>query len=397
MKQTLLIPALLDHHWPLLRWAFVSEDWDAVVLENRDGIEDIGLRAVHNDLCYPFILIAGQVLSALRSGQYDPARTAVLISQAGDACRGSCLIRLLRPVLDREGFSQVSLLSFNVRGMDQTTALPFSLTMVRRALAAAIWGDCLMLMSHQTQPYEMTAGETSALLQKWTSILSIDLQNNCHLSPKGILRRCQQMAAEFHAIPRSGKTAQKVALVGDIYTKYCRLGNWDLEAYLESQHCEVAVNGLTWHALYYLDTHLDASPTPIQKGGLLLLRQGESLQRKMIAILRDTGFSCLPPLRELKSLAAAYSTSDCAVGSGWLLAAEISAWVQTGYPKILAALPFACLPGHIYGRGQYAALQRKLPGSLIVGVDYDASIRDGTVQSRIRMLLDEELSYPCHT
>ena len=70
---------------------------------------------------------------------------------------------------------------------------------------------------------------------------------------------------------------------------------------------------------------------------------------------------------------------------------EIAAWVQSGYSKVLAALPFACLPGHIYGRGQYAALQRKLPGSMIVGVDYDASIRDGTVETRVRMLLDQTI------
>ena len=44
MKNTLLIPALLDHHWPLLRWAFESEDWQAVVLEDRVGIEELGLR-----------------------------------------------------------------------------------------------------------------------------------------------------------------------------------------------------------------------------------------------------------------------------------------------------------------------------------------------------------------
>ena len=50
------------------------------------------------------------------------------------------------------------------------------------------------------------------------------------------------------------------------------------------------------------------------------------------------------------------------------------------------------LVGHIYGRGQYAALQRRLPGSLIVGVDFDASLREGTVQSRIQMLLDSALS-----
>ena len=79
------------------------------------------------------------------------------------------------------------------------------------------------------------------------------------------------------------------------------------------------------------------------------------------------------------------------MGAGWLLAAETAAWVQAGYPRVLATLPFACLPGHIFGKGQYAALQRKLPGARLVSVDYDASTGEGTVLSRIRMLLDEEL------
>ena len=135
---TLLIPALLDHHWPLLRWAFETSRWHAEVLEDRRGVEDLGLRHVHGDLCYPFVLITGQVLAALRSGRYDPARTAVLISQAGDACRGSCLIRLLRPVLDREGFAQVRLLSLNVRGIEEQAALPVTVPMARRAMAGEI-------------------------------------------------------------------------------------------------------------------------------------------------------------------------------------------------------------------------------------------------------------------
>lgn len=394
MKNTLLIPALLDHHWPLLRWAFESEDWRAVVLEDRIGIEDIGLRTLHNDLCYPFILITGQVLSALRSGQHDPKHTAVLIAQAGDVCRGSCLIRLLRPVLDREGFSDVSLLSFNLRGVEQHLALPLSLTMARRALAAAVWGDVLMLLGHQTRPYEVTPGETNTLIQTWLDTLSADLRKNRSLSPSAILRRCREMAAAFRSIPRISRAPQKVALVGDIYTKYCHLGNWNLETYLEQNGCEVAVNGLTWHMLYYLSTHLDSGPLPSRLFGRVLLSAGEALQRRMISILRNAGFTALPPCRELRTLSAQYSTTDCSVGSGWLLPAEIAAWVHAGYPKVLAALPFACLPGHIYGRGQYAALQRRLPGSIIVGVDYDASIRDGTVQTRVRMLLDEPLPHP---
>ena len=140
-RKTLLIPSLLDDWFPLLRYAFASERWEPVLLDGdwREA-ESLGMRHVHNDLCVPFVLITGQVLAALRSGMYEPGRTGVLISQAGDACRGSCLIRLLRKVLDREGFSQVQLLSLNVRGIDRGAALPVGLRMALRARAALFWG-----------------------------------------------------------------------------------------------------------------------------------------------------------------------------------------------------------------------------------------------------------------
>ena len=95
----------------------------------------------------------------------------------------------------------------------------------------------------------------------------------------------------------------------------------------------------------------------------------------------------LPPFPEVKAQAI---PSGCALGCGWLLSAEAAAWVREGHRKVLAAMPFGCLPGHIYARGVYARLQRSLPEGLILGVDYDASMREGTVENRLRMLLDTE-------
>lgn len=387
--KTLLIPALLDHHWPLLRWAFETPDRHAVVLEDSgSAVEELGLRHMHNDLCYPFVLIAGQVLSALRSGKYDPENTAVLISQAADACRGSCLIRLLRPALDREGFSQVPLLSLNTGGLERENALPVTPGLALRAVAAAFWGDALMLLGNQIRPYEASPGETDRLTACWTLRLSENLRRNRGLTPRGILRRCREMAADFQSVPRVERTVQKVAIVGELYTKYCGLGNWDLEKYLERQDCEVGVGGLTWYALYYMDTHLGKSSLPVRLGGKVLMVWALAFQRRFMAALGAGGFSTLPPYPELKALAI---PSGCALGCGWLLSAEAAAWVGAGYRKVLAAMPFGCLPGHIYARGLYARLQRRLPDGLIAGVDYDASTRSVTVESRVRMLLDEEL------
>ncbi len=387
--KTLLIPALLDRHWPLLRWAFETPDRHAVILEEGgSAVEELGLRHMHNDLCYPFVLIAGQVLTALRSGKYDLENTAVLISQAADACRGSCLIRLLRPVLDREGFSQVPLLALNTRGLDRDSALTVTPRLALRAVAAAFWGDALMLLGNQTRPYEAAPGETDSLTAQWIRRLSEDLRRDRGLAPWSVLRRCRELAADFRAVPRAGQDAQRVAIVGELYTKYCGLGNWNLEQYLERQGCEAGVNGLTWYALYYMDTHLGESPLLIRLGGKVLMAWALAFQRRFIAALRAEGFTTLPPYRELKALAI---PSGCALGCGWLLSAEAAGWVKAGYRKVLSAMPFGCLPGHIYARGVYARLQRELPEGLIVGMDYDASTREGTVQNRIRLLLDTEL------
>ncbi len=60
-----------------------------MILKNEKDITDIGLKYVNNDMCYPIILNAGQMIAALQSGKYDLNRTKLLMPTAGDACRGS--------------------------------------------------------------------------------------------------------------------------------------------------------------------------------------------------------------------------------------------------------------------------------------------------------------------
>ena len=391
-KRTLLIPSLLDDWFPLLRCAFASEQWEPVLLTEDDPhLAELGLKYFHNELCYPVFLVAGQVLSALGSGRYDPARCGVLFGQAGDECRGSCGIRLLRRVLDHLGYGQVATLSLNVRGIDRGTGLPITVSMVRRGLAAAVWGDVLALLRDQTRPYEAVPGAAEALWRQWMETLGADLSADRGLSRRGILDRCREMAADFRAVERVPRRVQKVAVVGEIYTKYCHLGNWGLENYLAAEHCEIGVGGITWYALYYMDGHALKGPAPARRVYRWLFSYLAGIQREMIAVLEAAGFTALPPLPELKRQAEGYAPLRVTVADGWLIAAEAAGWARLGYRKILCVQPFACLPGHIFGKGLYAALQRKLPEARLVSVDYDASTGPGTVESRIRMLLDEEL------
>lgn len=387
----LLIPALLDDYFPLLQHAFASTQWEPVLLTEDQGLADRGLRYFHNELCYPVFLVAGQVLAALESGKYDAAHCGVLMGQAGDECRGSCGIRLMRGVLDKAGYPDVALLSLNVRGIDRNTGLPIRPAMVFQALAGAVWGDTLAILRDQTRPLEAVPGTAEALWRQWMDTLGRDLRRGRNLSRRGILSRCREMVQSFRAVEQVNRPVQKVAIVGEIYTKYCRLGNWDLKDYLAAEHCEIGVGGITWYTLYYMDSHT-MKGSPLQRQVYRLLKRYMAwVQRDMLDILHQEGFLTLPPFAELKKQAKGYAPLRVTVADGWLITAEATAWAKLGYRKILCVQPFACLPGHIFGKGQYAALQRKLPGTRLVSVDYDASTGEGTVQSRIRMLLDERL------
>ena len=91
---TILAPQMAPIHFELVQEAAVSEGYRFEVLKevSKEDIE-LGLRYVNNDSCYPSIIIIGQILSALRSGKYDTARTAVIMSQTGGPCRASNYLR----------------------------------------------------------------------------------------------------------------------------------------------------------------------------------------------------------------------------------------------------------------------------------------------------------------
>ena len=386
MPYPLLIPSLLDDHFPLLQYIFASDRWSPVLLTEDTGLADLGLRYIHSDMCYPAHLVAGQILVALQSGKYDTEHCGVLIGQAGDECRGSCLIHLMRGVLDKAGFPHVVLLSLNVRQIDRENALPVRPAMVLQALAAAVWGDTLAVLRDQTRPYEAVPGSAVRLWRQWMNTLAPEMTRP--LSRQAILSRCRDMTSSFLALERTGRAVQTVAVVGEIYTKYCRLGNWDLREYLAAEPCRVLTGGLTWYALYYMDSHTMKGSAAEKAVYRLAQAYLASVQRDMIAVLREAGFLTLPPLAELKQQAESYAPLRVTLADGWLITAEATGWAKLGCRKILCVQPFACLPGHIFGKGQYAALQRKLPGTQLTSVDYDAGTGVGTVQTRIRMLLD---------
>ena len=387
-QTTLLIPAMLDDHFPLLRYAFFSRRYYPVILENRRGVVDAGLRYGHNDMCYPFHLCLGQYMQALGSGDYDLENTALLMPSVGDACRGSNFTSLVRKALRDAGYPQVQVLSLNVKGLEKDQALVLEPHMVWRALFALYYGDILLLLTRQVRPYEAEPGAANACRARWTEILSRDIKTGRGLTLGRMKRNFRHIAADFAAIPRRSGEKKRVALVGELYTKYCALGNWDMAAFLEEEGCEAVVNGFSWYILYYVDNQLAANRGPRRVLWRDIDRFLSSLQRSMVSAIRDHGFRCLEPFPVFKENAWAHLSRELQVADGWLMGGEIVGHIQSGCYRVLAAQPFSCLPSHVCGRGQYAALARKFPQARLVSVDLDASGTPSQVYNRVKMLIE---------
>ena len=101
-EYTILIPQMLPIHFTLLEHIFNDFGYKVKLLTTTGRrIIDEGLRNVHNDTCYPALLVIGQMMDALKSGEYDLNKTALMITQTGGGCRASNYIYLLRKALEK--------------------------------------------------------------------------------------------------------------------------------------------------------------------------------------------------------------------------------------------------------------------------------------------------------
>ncbi|NCB33666.1 MAG: 2-hydroxyglutaryl-CoA dehydratase [Erysipelotrichia bacterium] len=391
---TLLIPNMCPVHFTLVKAAMESEGYHKVEFLDNCGSEvsQLGLRYVHNDTCYPALLIIGQFLDALNSGKYDAHHTALLITQSGGGCRASNYIKLLRKALVRAGYEYVPVASANVSGLEPGSVPPFTYRMLMKILAAIEYGDALVALRNQTQAYEITKGDSDALQQYWLDKISVWIRSNKNYLIPAIRHNFTALAKSFAAIPMKKEPKVKVGVVGEIYVKFSPLGNNDLIHFLESQDCEVNLPSLMGYAEYccanwmldYEYYGLDKKMGKYAKTALKLL---DSLSMSMNRALKKNGFYAPDSFFELMKKPDGILGLGTKMGEGWLLTGEMVELIEGGYANIVCAQPFGCLPNHIAGKGVINRIRAMHPEANITPVDYDPSATRVNQENRIKLML----------
>ncbi|MBQ2581713.1 MAG: 2-hydroxyacyl-CoA dehydratase [Ruminococcus sp.] len=385
-KMTILVPAMLDETFELLKAAFASKDVRVVLLKNSSGIINTGLEFVHNDICCPCAIMVGQLVCALRSGRYDINNTAFLCAQAGDSCRGSNYIPLLRKALKKAGFD-IPVLSLNFFGMEDGARFDITPAFLLKAMAAVMYSDILMILKNQIRPYELHKGETDALCRRWQQRLRKDIFAGRHLL--SYRKRFEQICCDFAQIKRSQQKKTRIGFVGELYMKCCAIGNRELQRHYEKRGAEVRINGFSWYVLYYIDSHLNDFSPVITAGYKAASHIIERVQKQMIRSLRAHGFECFDSFTPFKKTAESRLPCRCTTGDGWLIGAEIVSHALSGTKGVACLQPFGCMPNHVCGHGLYSSIQRRLSdtGVRLVSIDFDSSGSDVNIYNRAEMLL----------
>ena len=390
---TILVPNMLPMHFKLIGRVMEKVGYKVELLETSGPkIAETGLKYVHNDTCYPAILVIGQFIDALQSGKYDPDRVALILFQTGGGCRASNYIHLLRKALGKAGLGHVPVISLSMAGLEKHPGFQLSLPLIMKMMYGVLYGDLLMSLVNQCKPYERERGSAQALADRWTERLAAEMAQKANY--RQVRANYRRILDSFAALPME-KTEEKVmvGVVGEIFVKYSPLGNNNLEQFLVDEGAEVVIPGLLDFCLYcvynnLLDNKLYGMQKNVQFAYRIAYRYLLNKERDMIEAIEAHG-RFTPPTLFTHTVALVQGTISMGVkmGEGWLLTAEMLELADKGVSNIVCTQPFGCLPNHICGKGMMKPIKAKNPDINIVAIDYDAGATRVNQENRLKLML----------
>ena len=390
---TILAPQMSPIHFQFLEPVFRQFGYHVVILQNDDrAAVDAGLQYVNNDACYPSLIVVGQVMDALLSGEYDLDHTAVLMTQTGGGCRASNYVGFFRRALEKAGMEQIPVISLNANDMEQNSGFSIPLPLLVKAMEALSYGDILMRVLYATRPYERTSGAANALHDKWASIAKEQLQKK-YPDFAGYRDIVRGIIRDFDALPRRNVVKPKVGIVGEILVKFSPLANNHIVDLLESEGAEAVMPDLTDFLFYCMYNqrfkyeHLGGSRAnrDIANVGIYVL---ERFRRTAVRELkRSVHFTPPAKIHHLAELAAPHVSIGNETGEGWFLTGEMMELLEEGVPNIVCTQPFGCLPNHVVGKGVIKDLRATHPDANIIAVDYDPGASEVNQLNRIKLML----------
>lgn len=388
---TILVPQMSPIHFQFFESALKDEGYKIKILPSIDvQAIDEGLKYVNNDACYPSILVIGQMMRALNSGEYDLNKTALMISQTGGGCRATNYIAFIRQALRQSGMGHVPVIGLSAQGIEKHPGFKLTVKMVEKLAQGVLYGDLFMRVLYKTRPYEKTPGSANELYHQWVETCKQALVKG---DRKIFKSNIKNIVAAFDALPLRDVKKPKVGLVGEILVKFHPTANNNIVDVIEKEGAEAVMPDLMDFFAYCAynsvirQKELSGSMKNSALSQIFLALLNHYRKPMVEALKQSQRFTAPAKIDELGNLAKPYLSLCHQTGEGWFLTAEMLELIEHGAENIVCMQPFACLPNHITGKGMIKLIKSHFPKTNIVAVDYDPGASEVNQLNRIKLML----------
>ena len=386
---TILAPQMAPIHFNLISHVLNRYGYQVVIPETpKEDSINLGLQYVQNDMCYPAIVVIGQMLQALKSGKYDPDNTSIVLFQTCGACRATNYLNLMRRALRNAGFPQVP--AFACWGLEKD-AFRLNASGFKDVAKAVVYGDLLQNVTNRMRPYELIPGSTDKLFAKWMAKVKEELDHGNFLKYRQTI---QELVQEFDAIPLIPNLWKpKVGVVGEILVEYHPVANNHLEEVLAREGAEVVMPELANFLLYMafdgITRHDILDGSWLNKvGAQMFIKVADFFMSPMRkALAKSKHFTAPVSIYKVAELAAQHVSLGNMAGEGWLLPGEMTKLMEEGVRNVVCLQPWACLPNHILGKGVFREIRRTYEDANLVAMDCDAGASEVNQLNRLKLML----------
>ena len=395
-KRKIIVPFFTPFISPLIPAVMSLEGYDLECLPMSDAQScDCGLEFANNEVCYPATLVVGDIVKAFRNGTYDPAHTAVAMTQTGGQCRASNYLSLIKRALVNAGYGNVPVIAFAVGGDIKNNQPGFRVNWLKLlpvAMRAILYSDAIAKLFYPTVVREKHKGDAIRLKDKYLGEAAQMIRRG---ESKHLYKLLGEAAAAFNDACED-KECPRVGIVGEIFLKFNPFAQKDVTGWLVEQGVEIVPPVLADFFLQEFVSRKHNERTHLQnksKAGFIydafyaMVRSNVKKVNKMASRFRyftpfHEIFAESREARKVMSLSAQF-------GEGWLLPAEIMTYAHTGVPNVVCLQPFGCIANHIVSKGIERRVKKYYPDLNMLSLDFDSGVSDVNITNRLLLFIDK--------
>jgi len=398
-EKLILIPNISDYYSLFSESILYQKGYKVEMLPqaDRESIET-GLKYVNNDICFPAVILIGDIIKALQSGRYDLNKTVVALSETGGQCRASNYVPLLKKAMINAGFDTIPVLavSTNPSTMNYQPGFKTSfLKMFMLSMNSLIYTDALMKMYNTFVLKEKNKGEAKQIFDRYIS-MAFSSRNEYYIRKS--LSMLRNAVHDFNLIELKNEniTHQKAGIVGEIFMKYNPCGNNHIREWLNKKGIEVVTSPLN---TFFLESFTDIRfnhNNNIEKSNRFILNIYKLIEErvnnyifKANKVLENLRFETIqiPTIEELSRKAEKAGSLIHQYGEGWMLPGEVVMMYEEGVSNILSIQPFGCIANHVVARGLSKRIKDLYPEINLLLLDMDADTSEVNNHNRLEFFV----------